>query len=30
VKSQPGRGTTNTCRLPAKRPDKVNAGDYDA
>ena len=30
VKSPPGRGTTITCRLPAKRPDKVNAGDYDA
>ncbi len=26
----PGRGTTITCRLPAKRPDKGNAGDDDA
>jgi len=30
VKSPPGRGTTITCRLPAKRPDKGNAGDDDA
>ena len=30
VKSPPGRGTTITCRLPAKRPDKGNVGDDDA